>query len=208
MNASTWLAAAVETACNGALAMDPEVRARLGRLADKVIAVELLGLSIRLYFLPHAHGVQVLSQYNGEPDTTLRGAPLSLLRLALSVAPSDELFAGDAELLGDTHTGQAFQDILRTLHLDWEELLARITGDSVAHQTGRAARATGAQAQHAIRTLEQDIHEYLIEEAGLLVNRLEVSGFLTEVDTLRSDADRLAARLRRLEAAINNKGRA
>lgn len=205
MNAPTGFAAAVEAACNGALALDPEVRARLGALNDKVIAVELLGVNIRLYFLPHAHGVQVLSRYDGEPDTLLRGAPLSLLRMALSDAPSDALFAGGAELHGDTATGQTFQDILRALHLDWEELLARVTGDALAHQAGRAARAVGAQARHTARTLEADVREYLIEEAGLLVDRHEVDSFLDAVDTLRDDADRLEARLRRLETTVAGK---
>lgn len=205
MNAPAWLAAAVEAACNGVLAQDPEVRARLGALADKVIGVELVGLDMRLYFLPHAQGLQVLSQYEGEPDTLLRGTPLSLARLALSAAPSDELFAGGIELRGDTATGQAFQDILRALHLDWEELLARVAGDDVAHQTGRAVRAVRAQAQHTAQTLEADVHEYLTEESGLLVNRHELTGFLDAVDTLRSDADRLEARMRRLEAALTRK---
>ncbi|MBI5040764.1 MAG: SCP2 sterol-binding domain-containing protein [Gammaproteobacteria bacterium] len=205
MSTPIWFTAAVESACNGALALDPEIRARLGALADKVIAVELLGLNIRLYFLPHAQGVQVLSQYDGEPDTLLRGAPLSLLRLALSHAPSDELFAGGAELRGDTATGQAFQDILRALHLDWEELLARVAGDTVAHQAGRAARTVSAQAQHTARTLEEDVHEYLIEETGLLVNHHEVAAFLDAIDTLRSDTDRLEARMRRLETTLAGK---
>ena len=198
----SWFAGAVEAACNGALALDPEVRARLGALADKVIAMELVGLDLRLYFLPHSSGVQVMSAYEGEPDVLLRGTPLALLRLAVSAAPSDELFAGGAELRGDTATGQAFQDILSALRIDWEELLARIAGDDVAHQVGRAARATGAQLQRTARTLEADAREYLTEEAELLVDRHEVNGFLDAVDTVRSDADRLQARLRRLEAAL------
>jgi ubiquinone biosynthesis accessory factor UbiJ len=202
MSTPAWFAAAVESACNGALALDPEVRARLGALNDKVIAVELLGVNLCLYFLPHAHGVQVLSHYDGEPDTLLRGAPLSLLRLALSNAPSDELFAGGAELRGDTATGQAFQDILRALRVDWEELLARVAGDAVAHQAGRAARAAGTQAQQTAQSLEDDVREYLIEEAGLLVNRHEVVSFLDAVDTLRSDTDRVEARVRRLETHL------
>lgn len=198
----TTFAGLVESACNGALALDPEVRARLETLTGKVIAVELQGLGVQLYFFPSAQGVQVLSQYEGAPDTVLRGGPLSLLRLGLSDRPADELFAGGVELRGDTATGQAFQDILRGLNLDWEELLARVAGDDVAHQTGRAARTLGAQVRHIGRTLEQDIREYLHEEAGLLANRHEVDGFMNAVDTLRSDADRLAARLKRLEAAL------
>lgn len=205
MSTPPWFAAAVETACNAALALDPEVRARLGALSDKVIAVELSGLGLRLYFLPHAQGVQVLGHYDGEADTLLRGAPLSLLRLALSPAPSDELFAGGAELRGDTATGEAFQDILRALRLDWEELLARLVGDEFAHQAGRAARAVHTQARHTAQTLEADVREYLIEEAGVLVNRHEVDTFLDAVDAVRSDADRLEARLHRLETALTTK---
>src|SRR5690606_2282019 len=53
MSAPTWFAGAVETACNAALGLDPEVRARLGALDGKVIALELLGLGLRLYFFPH-----------------------------------------------------------------------------------------------------------------------------------------------------------
>lgn len=198
----TAFAGIVEAACNGALALDPEVRARLGALDGKVIAVELQGLGLRLFFFPSAQGVQVLSQYDGEPDTVLRGGPLSLLRLGLSERPADELFAGGVELRGDTAAGQAFQDVLRSLNLDWEELLARVAGDDAAHQAGRVARAVGRQARHTGQTLEANLSEYLHEEAGLLVNRHEVDDFMDAVDTLRSDADRLEARLRRLEDAL------
>lgn len=200
--APAWVAGAVETACNTAFALDPEVRARLGALTGKVIALELLGLGLRLYLFPHAQGVQVLGHYEGEPDTELRGAPLSLLRLGLSDRPADELFAGGVELRGDTATGQAFQDTLRALRIDWEELLARITGDDIAHQAGRATRAAREQAHRMGDTLALDLSEYLHEEAGVLVTRPEIESFLDAVDGLRSDADRLAARLRRLEVAL------
>lgn len=196
---STWLASSVEVACNSALALDPEVRAQLGELSDKVIAVEIEGLNTVLFFFPSAQGVQVLSRYAGEPDSWLRGAPLSLLRLALSDRPSDELFAGAIELRGDTHTGQRFRDILRRLNLDWEELLARVTGDDIAHQTGRVLRGLGNQAQRTRQTFEANLSEYLQEEAELLVPHSELEVFLNAVDELRSDSERLAARLARLE---------
>lgn len=205
MTTPTWLAGAVEAAWNSALALDPEVRARLGHLSDKVIGVELLGLGIRLYFFPHAQGVQVLSHYEGEPDTLLRGAPLSLLRLSLSAKPADELFAGGVELRGDTAAGQAFQDILRDLNLDWEELLSRITGDDLAHQAGRLLRGAREQARHAGRTLEMNLSEYLHEETGLLMDHHTQEEFLDSVDELRNAADRLEARINRLEAVLAGK---
>ncbi|MBU1190935.1 MAG: SCP2 sterol-binding domain-containing protein [Gammaproteobacteria bacterium] len=201
----TWFAGAVEAACNSALALDPEVRERLGELDGKVIAVELLGVGLQLFFFPHAQGVQVLSHYEGEADTVIRGAPLSLLRLSLSAKPADELFAGGVELRGDTATGQAFQDILRALDLDWEELLSRVAGDDIAHQAGRLLRAAGKQLKHTGHTLEMNVSEYLREEADLLVDHHAVDDFLHAVDDLRSDADRLEARVRRLEATLASK---
>lgn len=198
----TWLAGTVETACNSLLALDTEVRAQLDELSDKVIAVDITGLNIQLYFFPSAQGMQVLSHYEGEPDTWLRGVPLSLLRLALSDKPADELFAGGIELHGDTQTGQHFQDILRRLDLDWEELLARVAGDDVAHQAGRVMQGARAQGNHVRRSLELNVGEYLHEEAGLLVSHAELDAFLRDVDVLNSDGERLDARLRRLEAAL------
>lgn len=205
MKQPAWIAASVETLCNSALALDPETRARLTELADKVIAVELLGLGVRLFFFPDAQGVSVLGHYEGEPDTELRGPPLALLRLLLSDRPADELFAGGVELRGETATGETFQDILRALNLDWEELLARIAGDDVAHQAGRFARASRDQARYVSKTLEANVREYLQDETDLLVNRHALTGFLDAVDALRSDNDRLEARIRRLEAALAQK---
>ena len=205
MTQPAWIAAGVETACNRALALDPETRARLGTLADKVIAVELLGLDVRLYFFPAAQGVAVLGQYAGEADTELRGTLLDLLRLVLSDRPADELFAGGIELRGDTATGETFQDILRALDPDWEELLARFAGDEVAHQVGRLVRTSSEQTRHMKRTFEANLREYLQEEAGLLVDRHTLNAFLDAVDGLRSDGDRLEARIRRLETALAQK---
>ncbi len=202
---ATWLAGVVESVCNGALALDPEVRARLATLDDKVIAVDVTGLDMRLHFLPSAQGLQVLSHYEDEPDTVLRGAPLALLRLILSDKPADELFAGGIELRGDTAAGQQFQDILRALDVDWEELLARVAGDDVAHQVGRMVRGLGKQANHIGRTAELNMSEYLHEETRLVVGRDEVNAFLDAVDMLRGDGDRLEARLRRLESAVADK---
>jgi ubiquinone biosynthesis protein UbiJ len=46
--------------------------------------------------------------------------------------------------------------------------------------------------------LGQDFTEYLQEEGRLLPSRYELESFLTEVDRLRDDGERLAARVNRL----------
>ena len=102
------------------------------------------------------------------------------------------------EILGDSDTGQQFQDMLSAVDWDWEEQLSQLTGDVVAHQAGRLAREAIQFISNSSRTLQQDISEYLQEEARLLPARIEVGYFLEEVDQLRADVDRLSARVDRL----------
>ena len=46
--------------------------------------------------------------------------------------------------------------------------------------------------------MEENIREYLQEESRDLPSRYEMDRFADEVDVLRDDVDRLAARLKRL----------
>jgi ubiquinone biosynthesis protein UbiJ len=61
-----------------------------------------------------------------------------------------------------------------------------------------------AFARHARRTAGENIAEYLQEEGRDLVNKTELEEFLHDVDELRETADRIEARLGRLEARIRS----
>ncbi|MEN8174488.1 MAG: SCP2 sterol-binding domain-containing protein [Pseudomonadota bacterium] len=188
---------------NRVLALDEESRARFAALHGRVIGVEVLGVGLVLYFVADQTGrLQVLSSVEGEPDCLIRGAPLDLARSALSSRPEDQLFRGRVELRGETDLAQAFTDILASLDLDWEELLARLVGDIPAHEVGEAARFTGRWAERTGRILEQDLSEYLQEERRLLPTRYEVEEWQDAVDVIRDDVDRLEARLKRLDRRL------
>lgn len=195
------LAGAVESAMNGYLALDPEVRARLTSLDGKVICIALKGFDLRLYFLPVEEHIEVLSHYEGEPDTLLVGTPTDLLRLA-ALQSEEKLFETGVEFHGDTELGEQFREILNGAEIDWEELLSRVTGDALARQLGNLARGVADTVTKGAATLRQDVSEYLREESRLLPTAIEVKNFLEDVDHLRLDADRLEARVQRLEAAL------
>jgi ubiquinone biosynthesis accessory factor UbiJ len=57
-------------------------------------------------------------------------------------------------------------------------------------------------ARRARRTAGENIAEYLQEEGRDLVNRTELDEFLRGVDELRETADRIEARLGRLEQRL------
>ena len=189
--------AVLEKAMNAALAMDPETLARLGRLEGKVVAVELKGLGVTLFLLPGAEGFRLMGHFEGEPDTTLSGSPLALLRLNRG-KPGEGLFTGEVKIHGDVELGQRVQRILGGLDIDWEEHLSHLTGDVVAHQVGNLVRGVARWGERAAAGFGRNLTDFLQEERRDLPPRWELEEFLNGVDTLRSDVDRIEARVARL----------
>ena len=197
MTPASTLAAALETALELYLKQDPEALRRCAVLEGKVIALDITGVGLSLYFMPGANGILVAGHYEGETDTRLRGSPFGFAKLMLG-SREDTLFEGSVEIQGDTEAGQEFQNILSAVDWDWEEQLSQVTGDVIAHQTGSLARKATQFINNSSSTLQQDVSEYLQEEVRLLPGRIEVGYFLEEVDQVRADVDRLSARVERL----------
>jgi len=200
MSLSTATSAGLELLLNRYLSLDPELPPRLTPLYGRVIALEVLGLGLRWYLIPGPAGIQVLGEFEGEADCTLRGTPLALARLGNEHRRTDQLFSGAVEIQGDSELGHRFGNLLGKLDIDWEEHLSKLTGDLLAHQTGNLVRGVGAWGREARASLAQDLPEYLQEELRLLPSRFEVEEFLAQVDDLRDDVERLEQRIQRLAA--------
>lgn len=186
---SRWLA----LAGNG-----PEL---LAPLAGKVIAIRLWPHGGALYFCPTATGMQVLGEFSGAPDVILAGTPSALFRQRLGGAARGTLQPGEIEISGDSDTARRFQNLLDLLAIDWERHLARYTGRGIAASVVELIRRSGAAGRAGAAALGTDLAEFWQEETRELPARPEAEAFLDAVDTLRADADRLEARIQRLEAA-------
>ncbi|RMG58170.1 MAG: Sterol-binding domain protein [Gammaproteobacteria bacterium] len=192
------LTEALETALNAMLTLNPEAAEALPGLSGRVLCLDLEGLDLQLWLLPAGRRVQVLGRYEGEPAATIQATPLGLMRM--SFGGSEALQEGAARIHGDTAFAQRLGGLLRLSAIDWEELLARGLGDVAGHQLARLLRGFGGWVEESISAMEQDLGEYLAEEAQLVVAPAELEHWMSEVDTLRADVDRFEARLRRLEA--------
>ena len=195
----------LEAAINRYLRLDPECGARMATLSGRCIGIELRGLDLQLFIYPGEQGVRLSDQLNddAEADTTLRGTPLGMARLGLGKNTEKTLFSGDVSIDGDVETGQAFKAILDNMDIDWEEQLSKLTGDVIAHQLSRTAIRAGQAFRHSQHTLQQDIGEYLQEELRVLPSRIETENFSAAVTRISMDTDRLAARVKRLQASGN-----
>ena len=206
------LTGAMETAINAYLALDPQVQEKLARLQGRTIAIELESAPatplLTLTMLPGKNGIELLTQYAGKADTTLSGTPLALAKMSLASKfeeanldcpnASEVLFSGDVVIRGDVELGQRFRRILDEMEIDWEEHLSHLTGDIIAHKTGKLVREVGQWWQQALGTLANDASEFMQQESELLPEAAELSQFMHEVDILRNDLERLEARVRRL----------
>jgi ubiquinone biosynthesis protein UbiJ len=192
---------ALEHSVNAMLRLDPEGATALGRFTGKVIAIELAGSPLTLYCLPAAGSLSLLTHYSGDPDTTLTGRPLALLKL-VSGDSRQVLFQGEVKIAGDVELGQQFKQTLDRLHIDWEEALSHFTGDIVAHKAGHLLREVGEWWANSRERLSANGAEYLQQELWLLPTRPEVEQFYQGVETLRDDVARLTAKLNQLKSQL------
>lgn len=201
MKIPTVLLAVIEKAINTYLGLDPVATQRLATYNDKIVAVEMRGFDLYFYIKIEVNGVVVFKQAPENIDTWLIGSPVSLANMALANQGQDSeniLFSGDVEIKGDVELGQELKKILNEIEIDLEEQLSKITGDVIAHQVGNLARLGKAWSEKTAETLQLDMVEYLQEESQQLPRPDEVEQFISGVDLVRSDVDRLEARVKRM----------
>lgn len=197
MRAPVVLLRPLEGGLNRLLAMDPESPSRLRALTGRAVRVDLAGaeLSVRVYFSGRGLSLSLPDAADPAADASVTLTPAA--GLALLRSRGEE--ARGVEFQGDVAVVHALRRLIEGLEIDWEEQLSRFTGDLLAHQLGSAARGFTGWLKQSARTAEQNLGEYLTEEARQLPPRLEVRGLLDDIDRLRQDVDRAEARIQRLE---------
>ena len=187
------------TLVDRALELDPETRVALAALSGTVIDLDITGAgAVRLRIAGERVCVEPRDETT-EADVTMRGAPLSLLRF-LFADDREALILGRAvRLQGDIALATRLQRIAARMDPDLEEALAQRLGDVPAHALMRGLRGIGDWLHDAGTALLADVSEYLHYETRTASRREEVERFAHDVDELRDDAERLEARVVRLE---------
>lgn len=190
-----------ELIINRTLKLDPETRARLAELSGKVLSLEFINTGLVLYLIPEPECVRVDTGHTGEANVCIRGSPVNLIAYLMSSSGKGEGFTGRLEIIGDVGLAQDFQSIIKQVDLDWEEFLSQWLGDTMAHKMGNMFRNTITFARDTKRTLELDVSEYLRYEKEILPEQSEVDEYITAIDELRNDAERLKLRVNKLARA-------
>lgn len=187
----TFTHSLIETCCNKFLQLDPQTIARLQQFSGKIVLIDMPAWKIKFFLLITDQGIQLLNNDEMIADTTIKGSPLTLLR----ISKSQETQFDDVVIEGDLELGQQIRDILRSMDIDWEEQLSKITGDVIAHQMGSMTNKVLRWLKQSSNTFATDISEYLQEEARYLPAGLEVEEFIDSVNKIRHDVERLEKRM-------------
>ncbi len=192
---------ALQKAINHALALDQSMPDKIARLHGKVLEIIVAPLGVNFYIRFAHQQLQLLDDYDSQPDTIIHSNPLGLIRLSfLPASKARSLFNDKIRLSGDVELGQQVKKLFDELDIDWEGHLAHFTGDVVAHQLGSLVRRGLAFKQQLSESLRHNITDYLQEEWRLFPTREEIDDFFSDIDKLSMDVERLQAHINQLMA--------
>jgi ubiquinone biosynthesis accessory factor UbiJ len=194
--------AALEHAINAALAMDSATRKRLQSLDGNCFLLECTDPAIKVYVVVAEDRIRLPVFYDAKPATHLVGPMSEFITLATASDKPSALVNSGVRLQGDSAPLIRLADVLADIELDWEGELAKLVGDVPAHLFGAASRQLLQFGKRTHNTFLRHLEEYLHEEARLLPTRLEVEGFINDVQKLAQNVERIDARIKRLQQQI------
>lgn len=189
-------AGAIQLALNRSLHFDPQAKAALPALQNRVLGIGLEGLSIDLYFSVNDEQFDVRLHSEQDADTWIRGTPTALAGMGMGSSGRP----GAVQIQGDAELARAYQQFFEQLNPDWEEAIAQRFGDVIGHRLATAVKGLRQWLIQARTDTAAMTGDYLREESGLLVTQVELDDFLEAVDEIRDDTERLAARIAQLQS--------
>jgi ubiquinone biosynthesis protein UbiJ len=192
-----FLFSGLETAVNQYLKRDPDTLARMEKLQDKLIKIEIIDWNYACFLQVTSNGLKLSNSAAETPDAIVRGKCFDLLR-ELKPNKQAQVVQDAIKVDGDIHLVQEFEKILKKVDVDWEEQLAHYVGDSIAHQSFVQLKKTGDFFSRSIQVLKDNFQEFIHEELSIAPSSFEVEDFYQKIAALQNDVDRIEARIARL----------
>ena len=131
-------------------------------------------------------------------DATITGSAVSLAGL-MSERQRELIRGGAVQISGDGEVAAKFSELAALLKPDVEHELAGLFGRMPAHLLVSGVRSLFARGKALFGSQLRNAADYLAHEKQALVPKAEAEHFFQQVDALREQVDRVAARLARLE---------
>jgi len=201
------LSQAFETGLNKALQYDPGTLAQLRQLDGRslTVCIEDLKLSVGIHFQDEHLRLSILpSSTDNEQqcDVELRGKLADLLAL---LRQTHTLADSGVEVRGKVGLLESIQSVAKNIDIDWEDAIYDSLGPIFSQPLIFFIRNSLSYAREVTSNGAEVIAEFVEHEAGIGVHREVFSAFSDEVDALRSQSDRLQAKLRQFQAKVESR---
>jgi len=216
MSINQFSATALQSIVRRVIKLDPEASKQLNVFSEKTILLSITDLELD-YFINFTHGEISISENSllekAEKDTeqntvqknsaTISGELSAFIAAVAAEHSSDSIFKGELQFSGEINTAKQFQAFAQSLNIDWQEPFAQLLGDPIAHTLTTGLKHFSSWFLSSAKSTQQDIAEYLQEEARVTVSDSEQQQFFQQVDQIRSRTDRLTARINHIAEQLD-----
>ena len=150
------------------------------------------------------NGLQLLSHFEGEPEAALKGPVTAFINLARNEDKQAALMQSDIQIQGSSQLALSLADVMSQLDIDFEAMIAEVTGPIAAHIIGKNLRSVASWFKNTGNKFKQDSVEYVRDELQLATHKLEGESRFTDIQKIKMDTERLEARIQRLQQMLNN----
>ncbi|MGY0617816.1 ubiquinone biosynthesis accessory factor UbiJ [Lysobacter sp. A378] len=195
---------ALEAALNRALALDPDTRDSLRALDGRRVALRLSSPPLALQVRVNGERLEVGPiEGEPEPDLSVRSTLGGLISQLPFLRNDDAPPVGKLRIEGDADLARRLQRLAERFDPDWQRPFAKVFGDVLGVQIANALAAGLRRAQVVAGQLAGSAAEFVTEESRDVVPRAELNAFHDDVDGLRDDVERIAARIARLHTSAS-----
>jgi ubiquinone biosynthesis protein UbiJ len=189
----------LEAALNRALALDPDTRESLRALDGRRVVVRIAAPALALQITVDGERLRVGPVEGAhEPDLAVRGTLGGLIAQLPFLKRDDAPPVGRLRIEGDADLARRLQRMAERFDPDWQQPFSAVFGDVLGVQIAKALAAGLRQARDTAGAVAGSAAEYVTEESRDAVARGELAAFNDDVDELRDDVERLAARIARV----------
>ncbi len=186
-----------EFVLNTALAQDLETKTKLDQFEERCIAINISDFNKTINALVIQQKIHLSIDAELSADLTISGKALTLVKLG---SDPESLFSADIDIHGDVQFAKQLRDLLEGFDFDWEAQLAKVTGDTLSYPIAHGIRQVTRWVRNTHNSLQENTAEYLKEEIRILPDKSQINDYMSDIDILRADSDRLEARIKRLQS--------
>ena len=191
-----------ETLINAALTKDPASKQALTKLEGQVLLVESTLPPLTIAIEPTATGIQLHDNWDGNVAVTINGTLIAMAAIAVNAKESISFSGTGVNVSGNLDTLHQLNKIMGDVDIDWEGALAEIIGDIPAHLIAKGIRNSAVIRKDIVTRASSGLVEVAQEEFNLTPSKNEFEAIIPDIRQLSADADRLAARVKRLYQKI------